>query len=125
MQIVIDIDKEDYEKIKKTSFVENTEIMFNQSLEDRKNTMMLFRVIDAIKNGTPLPKGHGRLIDADKIAEGFEWLEKVTNESSIVERAQHCKLMECIRIIDNAPTIIEADRDEEDIPIEYFENGGI
>lgn len=54
MQIVIELDKEDYEKIKKTSFVENTETMLNQSLEDRKGTMMLFRVIDAIKDGTPL-----------------------------------------------------------------------
>lgn len=67
MQIVINIDKEDYEKIRETSFVENTEIMFKQSSEDRKGTMMLFRVIDAIKNGTPLPKGHGDLIDRKEI----------------------------------------------------------
>ena len=60
MQIVIELDKEDYEKIKKTSFVENTEIMLNQSSEDRKGTMMLFRIIDAIKDGTPNPKGNGR-----------------------------------------------------------------
>lgn len=60
MQIVIDITEKDYEKIRKTSFVENTEIMFKQSSEDRKGTMMLFRVIDAIKNGTPLPKGQGK-----------------------------------------------------------------
>ena len=25
------------------------------------------RIIDCVKNGTPLPKGHGRLIDADEL----------------------------------------------------------
>lgn len=58
MQIVIELDKEDYEKIKKTSFVENTETMLNQSSEDRKGTMMLFRIIDAIKDGTPIDFRH-------------------------------------------------------------------
>lgn len=67
MQIVINIDKEDYEKIRETSFVENTEIMLKQSSEDRKGTMMLFRVIDAIKKGTLLPKGHGDLIDKSEL----------------------------------------------------------
>ena len=55
MQIVIKIQEDDFEKIKNTSFVENTEIMFHQSSEDRKLTMMLFRIMDAIKDGTPLP----------------------------------------------------------------------
>lgn len=48
MQIVIDISEEDYEMIK-TTF---------QSSEDRKYTIMMFRVLDSIKNGKPLPKGH-------------------------------------------------------------------
>lgn len=38
MQIVIDIPEKDYEKIRETSFVENTETMFKQSSEDRKGT---------------------------------------------------------------------------------------
>jgi len=56
MQIVIKIQEDDFEKIKNTSFVENTEIMFHQSSEDRKDTVMLFRILNAIKDGTPLPK---------------------------------------------------------------------
>lgn len=54
MDLIIKINKADYEKIKKTSFVENTETMLHQSSEDRKGTMMLFRIMDAIKDGTPL-----------------------------------------------------------------------
>ena len=54
MELVIRIDKADYEKIKKTSFVENTDTMLHQSSEDRKGTMILFRIMDAIKDGTPL-----------------------------------------------------------------------
>ena len=53
MKLIIDISEEDYEKIKTTSFVENTETMLKQSAEDRKGTMMLFRVMDSIKNGEP------------------------------------------------------------------------
>ena len=46
-----------------------------------------------IKNGTPLPKGHGRLIDADKfISEHFG---------------------EVARLVDDAPTIIESDTESE------------
>lgn len=54
MQIVIDVPEEYYKAI--------TEIPNNQCTAD-----MLI-----IKNGTPLPKGHGRLIDADVVTDGFE-----------------------------------------------------
>ena len=53
---------------------------------------------EGIRNGTPLPKGHGRLIDADKIK--FEYLPG-SNEW-IATEAQ----------IDNQTTIIEADNAE-------------
>ena len=49
----------------------------------------------AIHNGTPLQKGHGRLIDADKfISEHFG---------------------EIARLVDDAPTIIEADTEIEEV----------
>ena len=50
-------------------------------------------IFNAVKNGTPLPKGHDRLIDADKIM-----------------RVDHIVLESAI---DNAPTIIEADKESE------------
>ena len=53
MQIVIKISKEDYERLK-----EYEKAPFNS---------LTSRVYEAIANGTPLPKGHGRLIDADDI----------------------------------------------------------
>lgn len=50
MQIVIDIPEETYKEIKEGFYDKNT----------RKMAI-------AIGNGIPLPKGHGRLIDADEL----------------------------------------------------------
>ena len=50
MQIVIDIPEEDYILATKEDF----SAIYNGN-----------HIAKAIKNGTPLPKGHGRLIDAD------------------------------------------------------------
>lgn len=55
----------------------------------------------AIKNGTVLPKGHGRLIDADEIQ--FE-----NNEFDTY--SDYCRAFDAI---DQAERIIEADRSEE------------
>jgi hypothetical protein len=49
MKLIIDIPEEDFERCKKR-FQRRIDIMG-----------------DAIANGIPLPKGHGRLIDADDI----------------------------------------------------------
>ena len=61
MQIVIDIDEEDYKRIQDTSDVFNS---------------LTSRAYSAIRNGTPLPKGHGRLTDMD---EAIKCLEEVTD----------------------------------------------
>ena len=107
MQIVIKIQEDDFEKIKNTSFVENTEIMFHQSSEDRKLTMMLFRIMDAIKDGTPLPKGHGRLIDADNV---------IIEAKNKMKYGINHKYMECVIAHMNlARTIIEADKAESEV----------
>lgn len=50
------------------------------------------KVVKAIANGTPLPKGHGRLIDADAM-----WNIYHSNDYDFYEA------------INDAPTIIEAD----------------
>ena len=52
-----------------------------------------------IANGTPLPKGHGRLIDADALKN--EW-----------KNGFHKKIVDAL--MDDAPTIIEADKEQED-----------
>lgn len=59
------------------------------------------KVVRAIRNGTPLPKGHGRLIDADRLKTHFIGTEQGTDLEVYLEPT----------IID-APTIIEADKGE-------------
>ena len=51
MKLVIDISDDDYNFFKNTSLVEDTRIMLKQSAEDRRQTMILFRFVDAIKSG--------------------------------------------------------------------------
>lgn len=57
----------------------------------------------AIKNGTPLPKGHGRLIDADKLKQKIE-----TADNDIMEEDWYKLYDNVISDIDNAYAIIEA-----------------
>lgn len=61
MKIVIDISEEDYVYIAKKHCLPSCD---DRTL--RKN------VYEMITNGTPLPKGHGRLIDADVLVDGME-----------------------------------------------------
>ena len=60
---------------------------------------------EAIRNGTPLPKGHGRLIDVDAITKDFNTFQ----DSFVINMdGRGFKGIAC-----NAPTIIEADKEEE------------
>lgn len=56
MQIVIDIPEKDYN---------NIEPFLNGQMI--KGGFNLFKALKIIKNGVPLPKGHGRLIDEDDL----------------------------------------------------------
>lgn len=58
------------------------------------------RIYRAIVNGIPLPKGHGRLIDENKI-----W-DTVPDLSSPIEN--HFTTYDLQRFIETAPTVIEA-----------------
>lgn len=80
MQIVIDISEELYDYVQ-------DKLDFNGIL-DSARVRTLMRAVD---NGTPLPKGHGKLIDADDI------------DNHIIG---HVDTRSC-------PTIIEADRESE------------
>ena len=95
MQVVINVNEEVY-----------SDIMFRakNTPRDMDNYDLL------IANGTPLPKGHGRLVDIDKVSTELDWLEKVTNEGSAVEQTAHRKLAQCMNVVNVAPTIIEADK---------------
>ena len=108
MQIVIDIPEEEYQNYLK----------MRPAYPDG-----VFCYIKAIQNGTPIPKGHGRLIDADKTLatawtnfykhEG-EW-EKKDNDYLPIGRLYDQNGFECCQqTIVNAPTIIEADKEKKD-----------
>ena len=87
MKVVIDIDKELYKKIKKNGYI------YREEAES---------VAFSIIGGIPLPKGHGRLIDADRLREEME---------KDVRRAM--SFVDLIDFVWLAPTIIKADRSEE------------
>ena len=57
---------------------------------------------NALKNGTPLPKGHGRLIDADALYESSRLCHTEEDGTACVE----------YREINDAPTIIEGSDSE-------------
>lgn len=77
-EIVIEIRDEVYERLLKP----------NESMD--YTTAMNVRY--AIKNGKVLPKGHGRLIDADVLADGFE------------DNYEFCEALNA------TPTLVEADK---------------
>jgi len=62
-------------------------------------------VLNAVKNGTPLPKGHGRLIDADEIIH-------LINEIEAEDREEELYHLFLKTVLTDAPTIIEADKAE-------------
>jgi len=92
MQIVIEIDEENYNDLTLTG--ENTIPL-----------SALLHLREALRNGTPLPKGHGNLIDADKLVrpEIRPFLYHLKNGDTVIPEID----------ILHAPTIIEADKGEE------------
>lgn len=86
MQIVIDIKKREWEYLNK--LVENGD--------------QLGHYERLLVNGTPLPKGHGRLIDADALDLEHE-IDMADDWKTAHEIANCAKY---------APTIIEADKSE-------------
>jgi predicted Zn-ribbon and HTH transcriptional regulator len=63
-------------------------------------------VVQAIKNGTPLPKGHGKLVDISKIDE-----DRTDDNNPIIYYMTNGEYIEAVSLdyINNLPTIIEAE----------------
>ena len=99
MKIVIDINEKDYDFINNTSFVEDEGLIIRQTREDRKKTMILFDILDAVRNGTPLPEHHGRLISEEDML-------SVIMFSKLFDDA---KVGEVKKALLNIPTIIEGE----------------
>jgi hypothetical protein len=88
MQIVIDIPEQIYLNAK-TDMLCGTDV-----------------IVNAIKNGTPLPKGHGKIIDYGYVVDAIDdWVNaeeyRYTNATDYLRKR-----------VANTPTIIEADKME-------------
>lgn len=96
MKIVIDISAEDFEKVKC----------------GRGAVSMMRR---AIIHGTPLPEGHGRLIDADEFEELFGKMCPSDCGACAPKRKTdgRGRWYDTCSLIDVAPTVIEADTESE------------
>ena len=87
IELLIKIPEDDYEKIKRTSI--------KNGAKDELDYMR-----ELILSGTPLPKGHGRLIDAEYL------------KQDMIRYGWHhvdCTVHEYVE--DMLPTIIEADKE--------------
>lgn len=73
-------------------------------------------VSKAISNSTPLPKGHGRLIDADELTKEIKgYISDTSNlHYNDLEEAEafNSAYYNCLDEIEDASTIMEADRSE-------------
>ena len=87
MQIVIEISERDYELMKASICKSSSDFI--------------------ILNGTPLPKGHGRLKDTDAICKDIISALGIRDENYLLEAE-----VAVYKRIKNAPTIIEADKAE-------------
>lgn len=98
MELIINIPEEDYERLK-----EYKKAPFRS---------LTSRAYEVIANGTPLPKGHGRLIDENELL-------KMTNSyKSELGRLKADPVVKCgvetiERFIKEMPIIIEADKEQE------------
>lgn len=101
MKTVIDIPEETYDFVQNTSFVEDENTLFKQSNADRQKTLFLFDIIDAIRNGKPLPEHHGDLISKEQAIELVEFYQL---------NPQHFDFVNLIdEIKDEKPIIEESD----------------
>ena len=91
MRLVVDVDDQEYRRIQNELDWKNGDRWYEESIK-------------AIHYGTPLPKGHGRLIDADEL-----YLDIQTDEE--MRLGEHLKWVK--DRFDTAPTIIEADKESE------------
>ena len=113
MQIVIDIPEDVKIAITRMGLLRISDEMQN-------------KVDKAIQHGTPIPKGHGRLIDADEFIKAEkEWLCKDCKRLQGMKNGKWkfiyeigdapcraCYNMDMFEYIDEAPTVLEADRED-------------
>ena len=109
MDLVIKIPKEFEEEFNRDKFEDSLARVasdiesFGFQLAGRYELETITMLRDAFKNGTPVPKGHGRLIDGDKAIADFAnyGIDHIWDAFDLPD------------IIDESPIIIEADEEGE------------
>ena len=95
MKVLIEIDEDDFKEIcMQARIVENTRTPFG-------------RIAQAILHSTPLPKGHGDLIDRDALRESM-------NGACMGVMAGSDDYDAPLKTLDSATVVIEADRSVEE-----------
>jgi hypothetical protein len=92
MKLVIDIDEEEYMGIKNA---------INSLIKNGVERASMSKVCLAILDGTPIPKGHGRLIDKDALGEKLH-------------RYTEAPYQYALTVFNESPIIINADRSGDD-----------
>lgn len=106
MKIVIELDEKVYGLLK--YFEKSLGLDDKKDGEDVKTALMR-----AVIHGTPLPKGHGRLIDGSKLKVELECGIRAGNYEEGYEKYPHINSMDdCVDTVEYADTVIEADRGE-------------
>lgn len=97
MQVVIDILEKDYDDILNG---------------ETKASALNYATFHAIRNGTPLPKGHGRLGDLDALEKEMTCGIKAGNLEEGYEEYENINTLDdCVDTVRYADTIIEADHE--------------
>lgn len=89
MKLLIDIPEEEYELVRHENKSYRTELV----------------LMNAVAEGTPLPKGHERLISADSLIKAIEEKAKRLSNTDTING-----LCGAVALIFDAPTIVEADK---------------
>lgn len=115
MQVVIEITEETYQYMQSR---------FMYQSKDESNSSIFEKAGVAIKNGTPLPKGHGDLKDFQKMYADMSNREELarrrvidtpTNSPCYLRYVAQLNERTAFReMLFDAPTIIEADKEDEE-----------
>ncbi len=98
-EILIRLEDELYEQCKNTKLTEE-----NEGFD--------FHIIKSIANGTVLPKGHGRLIDADAYRKELRKEIHIDYDGSLEPYAEG--IYSAIMSLDDAPIVLEADKESKE-----------
>lgn len=105
MQILIDIDEKAYDKL------HNNRLIIKDVHQAR---MFMSTLWEAVKNGKPLPKGHGDLIDVKDLE--FKWADVEYRDDERLEKgkkyAQIHDLVMSLGKLKKIEPVIEADKEE-------------